>query len=389
MKSIFDYESILPLLKENDNINVDKQIKKKLKFDNYLKGYKIDLLGKAFNAKQVLEVIDVVNYLKRNKYHNISILFNFLCSIIADKLVYVIFEDLCYYFINKINCQLYVKFPNLKATIMTDGIKFSAISQLPNKQCFNKAYLKHIYKRHYRDIISVGSIVNAGLSILTQDVRCFLINNGLGNDYSGQLSEVISEIVGNACEHGKSDCILDIDVTDNYKKENNQEEDAYYGVNVTIVNYSKYLFYDLLMEKMNINSPPQGRYKYVHVARKNHSKFWEADGYNEEDFFIISSFQHKISGSSRKPADVGGTGLTTLIKSLEDYSDSNECYLLSGKRCLRFLSEYLTYDKNNLIGFNKSNDYINNAPEISLLGICKVFFPGSAFNLHFVLKKNI
>lgn len=383
---MMDSKTLLPLLKKNDNIDYDSWIKKRLQFLQARLGYVIEIPGAVLTAPQVLDVIHVINYLKRHNVHNVSLSFRFMCLEIADKLVYVLLEDLFYYFVQNINCKLELSFPCLKRNILAEGIQYSALSRLSDKGCFCKSYMSDIFLRHYRKILSYDNSSGSALSVLNQDMAQFFMNNGIKAGYSAQLSEVITEISGNACEHGESDCILDVDVTESYQKEDDPRQD-YYGVNVTIVNYSQHLFHDLLMSKMESNPYPQGRYATIATAKENHSSFWKNEEYTEEDFYMISSFQHKISGSRRKPQEVGGTGLTMLIKSLEDYSDSNKCYLLTGKRCFLFEARYLRYDQNKFIGFNQPNDYIHVAPERSLLVPCCVFFPGSAFNLHFVLKK--
>ena len=384
---LIDSDAIRPLLEKNDNLRYDQQIRERLKFQKHLAGYVMEVRGEMLTSEHVLDFIHIINYLKRNNIHNVSIHIRFIECGIADKLVYIILEDLCHYFVNNIKCRLYVHFIERKMNILTDGIQYSALTKLPNKNAFFKSYARDIMSRHFRKIIRPSDCSGNVLSVLNQDTKNFLLFNGIRKIYSERLSEVIVEIVGNACEHGGLDCLLDIDVTDFYKKDNNTDT-CYYGVNVVVANYSKHLFYDLLKEKMDTLDNMQGRYNLVALAKNNHQKFWQNNDYTEEDFYTISSFQHKISGSSRKPVDVGGTGLTTLIKSLEDYSDSNRCYLLSGCRCLMFESDYLKYNDNHLIGFNKTNDYINDMPDKKILVPCKVFFPGCAYNLHFVLKSD-
>lgn len=380
-------DTISPLLRENDDVRFDQQIRARLKFRKSIAGYAIEIRGEILTSEHILDIIHVINYLKRNNIHNVSIHIRFIECSIADKLVYVTLEDLCYYFLINVNCRLYIQFIKRKVNILTDGIIYSALMKLPNKEAFLKSYTKDISARHYRTIIKASDCSGSALSVLNQDTTSFLVFNGIKKTYSDRLSEVIVEIVGNACEHGESDCLLDIDVTDLYQKEHDSNI-SYYGVNVVVSNYSKHLFYDLLKEKMDNLDGIQGRYNLVSLAKKNHHKFWQSNEYTEEDFYTISSFQHKISGSCRKPLDVGGTGLTTLIRSLEDYSDSNRCYLLSGCRCLMFESNYLKYNDDHLIGVNKSNDYINDVPDKNILAPCKVFFPGCAYNLHFVLKSD-
>lgn len=99
----------------------------------------------------------------------------------------------------------------------------------------------------------------------------------------------------------------------------------------------------------------------------------------------MAVFQHRISGRQNEEMS-GGTGLTLLIKSLESKSDSNFCYVLSGKRILGFKQKYLEY-KNDWIGFNESNDFLNDIPDLKNITDCDIKFPGTAYNLHFIMEK--
>lgn len=110
------------------------------------------------------------------------------------------------------------------------------------------------------------------------------------------------------------------------------------------------------------------------------------DNYFENDFYTLSSFQHKISGSDRKNA-TGGTGLTRLINSLEEKVDNHYCYMISGKRILYFTNGCLKFDKDKFIGFNDSNDYMTSIPNKNIFATGNVFIPGTAYNLSFAIKK--
>ncbi len=100
---MMDSKTLLPLLKKNDNINYDSWIKKRLRFLQERLGYVIEIPGAVLTAPQVLDVIHVINYLKRHNVHNVSLSFRFMCLEIADKLVYILLEDLFYYFVHNIN----------------------------------------------------------------------------------------------------------------------------------------------------------------------------------------------------------------------------------------------------------------------------------------------
>lgn len=79
--------------------------------------------------------------------------------------------------------------------------------------------------------------------------------------------------------------------------------------------------------------------------------------------------------------------MTTLIKSLQEKSDSDNCYLLSGKRIVYFQKELLQYDDAEWLGFNKEKDFLSNIPDSIVAQECIVNFPGTAYNLNFILKR--
>ena len=83
----------------------------------------------------------------------------------------------------------------------------------------------------------------------------------------------------------------------------------------------------------------------------------------------------------------GGTGLTTLLKSLEKSSDSDCCYLFAGNRIMLFDKNLLDQDENGWIGFNSKNDFFYNPPAPHILKTCPITLPGVAYNLNFVCKK--
>ena len=65
------------------------------------------------------------------------------------------------------------------------------------------------------------------------------------------------------------------------------------------------------------------------------------------------------------------------------------CYVMSGKRKLLFRQEYLTYNEDDWLGFNKQNDYLNSRPDESVFGRNQYMFPGTAYNLNFVMEKEL
>lgn len=125
------------------------------------------------------------------------------------------------------------------------------------------------------------------------------------------------------------------------------------------------------------------RYEQLKKAYLNHKKFFSED-YTEDDFFMLSAFQNKISGRVNDTLN-GGTGLPQVIKSLESKSDNHACYVISGKRMMALRRDLLQYNDEMWLGMNKENDFIGHRPEAGVFGESQIFFPGTAFNLNFIL----
>lgn len=62
------------------------------------------------------------------------------------------------------------------------------------------------------------------------------------------------------------------------------------------------------------------------------------------------------------------------------------CYVVSGLRKLIFSQEYLSYNENGWLGFNKSNNFLTDIPDRTLFRQNGFYLPGNAYNLNFVLK---
>lgn len=368
------------LFEMNNTEKVNYRIKKKLKFRNKQMVYDMNVKG-TFNGDHILEIISVVNYIAnvyRQKIPVVIILGEFE---FYDKLVYIILESIVYY-LNEIEGHKIDVLFKVKHTIWTEGIRYSS---LVNKDIMAKHYKYDLNMHHFRKLIPErNGRKDEYLSNLLQDIYCFLLNNGIENITCEKLSEVIIELVGNAGEHGNSECLLDIDITQSeYGKRD--EEGIFYGLNVVILNYAPTLFFEPLKGKLLSGIELSKRYNDVLRAKKYHYAHFN-ENYKEDDFYTISSFQHKISGSRVKD-ELGGTGLTSLLRSLEEDSDTHLCYMLSGRRILFFEKEHMLYDNDEYVGFNKSKDFFSDIPDKSVFDTINTFFPGVAYNLNYAVKK--
>lgn len=323
------------------------------------------------------------------KYSDIKlpIVFDLGDAYFADKLTYILFECMCACLIEDYGYSVQVNFSQ-RSAIHTAGVRTSPLLVLNSHQgetgeAFSQAFASGLRNgRHFRKLLTRDQICETDelCKMFAQIVR-FQEMFGVDIDCREQVAEVIVELIGNAGEHGKSDCLVDFDVAPNYSKRGCEGE--YAGINIAVVNFSRILLGSSLKDKMLSSVMSDERYGTVSAALENHRHFFNEE-YDEDDFFNITAFQHKISGRSDSML-VGGTGLTKLIESLERRADAHTCYVVSGDRKIWFQSELLKYD-DGWIGFNTKNDYVKAPPDIEVLDRNCFVIPGTAYNLNFVMK---
>lgn len=373
---------------KNVNLLFDKNpgIIKKVRLEK--NGFHFVYSGDVFNGDTILLIIKFVNGIKKQyKSVKIPIYFEFGNVLIKDKLTYVIFECICYFLMEQ-KYTVYVYW-NPKKRIVTDGVFSSPLKLLNNdrkesKSKFLTKFNFDTYENHFRKLIPANSTGNFQGNLM-DEINSFLKRYPISDDSKEEIAEVVSELVGNSWEHAQSDCLIDIDITNKHTKikDNIEQDGKYIGVNIAIINFSNKLFGDDLKIKIS-QGHLQGKYIDLNNAKKNHQSYF-SDFYKEEDFWNISSLQDKISGRINK-VNIGGTGSRVLIRSLQKKADENNCYMLSGKRIVYFLSQFLEYNENGWIGFNKSNDFFNDIPDADVVTSCPTLLPGCSYNLNFIMK---
>ena len=338
---------------------------------------------------EIRKIIVFVNQLLR-QFPNVKVPvhFYFEGNTFIDKLTYVFIECICYYLVAKGHyVQIYL---NVKPSIGIEGIASSPLLLLNNTKIssvkkYPVKFAKDAYLKHYRRIVDARNVSsNVTGDIYTEIDSCLKVFD-LQDEFIDKVALTISELVGNAIEHAKTDCLIDVDVTTPYRKEGEENIRSYYGVNIVVLNFSPKLLGDDLKEKVIYAEDVTGRYSNVKEAYDFHSNYF-SESYLEDDFCNISAFQHKISGRKDIANGVGGTGLTTLIKSLEKMSDNYRCYVITGSRCINFDHQFLEYNQDGWLGFNDNNDYFTSVPDSQLINECLIYMPGTAYNLNFVMK---
>ena len=174
-----------------------------------------------------------------------------------------------------------------------------------------------------------------------------------------------------------------------YVRRNDPTGPKYYGVNICVVNFSATLLSSQIQTKLCVNSElrdksDSARYWRLREIYMHHRRFFR-EGYGDDEFFMLSAFQDRISGRPNEYL-IGGTGLPTLIKWLEVQADGNNCYVLSGRRKMQFIRSLLEYDEDHWIGMNHEHDFQHCAPDKHVFSTFPIYFPGTAYNLNFVME---
>ena len=350
--------------------------------------YCISIEDRELNDCCINKIIMNVNYYIDN-YSKIRlpVIFLFENEIkVIDKLTYVFLECICYYLINNLGIEVHVGWKP-QMGIITEGLNSSPLLLLCDKSKEN--VLKFVakfkndgYGNHYRRLVENS---NENLCGIFQDVYSFFKVFNSCDSIKDKITEIIAELVGNAFEHGCSDCLVDIDVANNYNTVIGKVMYDVYSVNLAVISFSNKLIGDELKQRLYENKMIGKRNEELLKIFNHHKKYLFDEKYEEEDFYNIAVFQDSISGVDK--GGVGGKGLTVLINSLQQMAYDNHCYMLSGNRAVSLKKEYLSYDNENWIGFNKEKDFFNVKPADSVINKLVTFMPGTAYNLDFIMLK--
>lgn len=349
---------------------------------------KIEFNGK-FDSIQINKIISDIQFIIK-VYKRGCKKIVFICNGIfepKDMFAYVLFEIFIYTLRCKYDYEIAISIEQAKSNIRAPGLKDSLLIYFNNDK-FDKALMEKNYKmihnsNHFRRIISKEDI--KGASILLGDLKLFLSLFDIDKEYSLCLAKVGAELVDNANEHAEADCLIDIYVSDPIK--NKKCNEMFYSINMVVINFlNKHLGYDIQKKIEEKNYNESQRYDLVSRAYKHHKKYFDKNSYEVDDFYNLASFQDRISGRE-KETKTGGTGLTDLIKSLEDRAEAHSCYVLSGNKGLWFEPQYLKYNDDDWIGFNEENDFITNIPNKDIIVRSSVDFLGTGYNFTLIVKK--
>ena len=266
-----------------------------------------------------------------------------------DKLVYILLECMIYSLFNDYGYMVHFRVQNCKTNVNTRGINDSVLADMMDNKLlsveqFNRKFFFAINNQHFRKVVRVTDNNEDAPATILSEVKTFLYRFDIADEFKITLASTVSELVDNALEHAASDCLVDIDVTEHDRMLIN-DNNLYYGVNVVVLNFSDVNLGDHIGEKLkNTYYSDSKRYDKAKTAYNNQKKYFCKD-YSETDFFNITSFQQDISGRKNE-SESGGTGLTELIRTLEEHAFENFCYVLSGNNGIIFEKSLLNFVKN-------------------------------------------
>ena len=307
-----------------------------------------------------------------------------------DKLTMQVLESVIYSLIVDYGHRVVINI-HIDKQIHSEGFAYTPLYYLGRKNYdavkFKQAYEGNTQINHYRKVVPVEWTYEGKLGeYILPDVIQTISNTVADDSFCFALAEVVTELINNANEHNNSDCLFDLDISNGYRKVNDPEG-LYVGVNLSVISFSEKDITTDLSKKIESGKYEGARYRLVANAYEKHKDFFN-ENYTPRDFFMTAAFQNRISGRENDN-DSGGTGLTKLIQSLEEYSDSHECYMVSNDRAMYFVHDLLEYDSNGYVGFNYEKDFHNNPPNSDIFITSPIIIPGIAYNLSFVYKKGV
>lgn len=339
------------------------------------------------NGTEIYKVLRWISNLRNyyGKTISLPVILDFKNAVFVDKLTYIILE--CIYSWLKYECRYNIRiFLGPQHGIYIDGFYYSPLNScltnsLPNT--FQSAFDLSLNLHHYRRVIRHSQTSIKTQSVVNSEISSFFSHANIDIDCADDVAEVVTELLGNALEHCSADCIIDIDISEQYHHVTN--EGKFRGVNIVVVNFSDNLLHSAIERKFHTSVDTSPSFFRLAQALNNHKSFFSSI-YDETDFFMLSAFQHQISGRSKKYS-TGGTGLTMLIKSLQARSESDTCYVMSGQHAIYFRKHLLTLDSEKWVGFNSESDFINHPPHNDVIARSSVYFPGTAYNLNLIMKE--
>ena len=299
-----------------------------------------------------------------------------------DKNVYMFFDLLSYHIIKYAKFHFLIQMKKRKEVLVsTNGFfntcmyKFCAEhTKFSYKECkerFIKNYERSLVANEswYRGYITSEEItVRNQISQVLSGVIKFLKEAHISEHIQDSVRRVVSELVSNM-EHNDGDCVLDIDICDN-------------NINISFINiFGKRIFDDLMVLHAEQNLRLSINEK-LNQALDFHERYFD-EKYTKEDFYFVATFQENVT---TKPGYTAGTGLTEVVKALTKSFSKIASYVITGNNVISF-RENLLGDGSEVVGFNESNNFLNDIPDKTTIQRCELYIPGVVFHLIFKYKE--
>lgn len=246
--------------------------------DNKFNFHYVNEHEKIFSGMTIGDIIFHMNYLnKKYPKANLPVWFEITNNglKIADKLTYILMECLCYYYLNYENRNIRI-FWGPEPTILTDGIRKSPLIHLNkkfSKKIFFEKFLSDESDTHYRKVYRLSDKEGDPFyqSVIQTELDLFLKKMDIKRESSEKISEICAELIGNTFEYAKSDCLIDIDLTDSHGKEEKGVvvDGEFKGVNIAIVNFSDKLLFEDIKHKLNSEELTGEKYKKLWMLIKS------------------------------------------------------------------------------------------------------------------------
>ncbi len=304
----------------------------------------------------------------------------------ADKLTYILLECFLYYLIVCKNKKINFNISKYKNTIFTEGVYYSCIKYMDNKENFINKFQNSVSNFHFRKLIKYENKKLDNVSFIFSDILQFLQTCGINNKEAQNAAEISVELIDNALDHSQSDCLIDIDVSQRpyYKTNDPEQTNEFVAVNIAVINFSESILGDKIKTIANSKNGKNEQYEKLEKIKKLHEKYFN-ENYTQNNFYMMSAFQNKISSRDNSGA-TGGKGLTKLISQLQEQSALNVCYVVSDDMCLYFLKDHIKQDEQKWVGFNSNND-CKLPPDKDAIKKSPMNIIGTGYNLTFVFQK--
>lgn len=376
----------------NDNnffsFDIDDDQEVNIKIDNNKTNIKIK--DREFNMITLYKIYKKINKIIEKYINNSKLNIQIISDVIQfdTPYTYYLFEILLYRLCK--TCKFgKIKIKNNSIKIFRDGdLNNSFLFRIRNRLLERNEFLSeysalNISLTNYRKIVKYEKDNKKNASKLYSDLAIFLKPYKINENFKEEFIEVLVELVSNANEHAKSDCLIELSLSEAINLENDEN---ILIIHAFVVNFSDILLGTGMKEKLNTISSVKDFTEDLRKAFLSHKTFFN-DVYSEEDFYNISAFQWRFSGRKDIISDNGGTGLTTLLKLLIEFSKADACLVFSGNRGIVFYSELLHENELKHVGFNYKKDYLKCPPEKSCLLENPFFINGTLYNFNFIIPR--